>query len=344
MNRRWILWIFTIAFVWIVVTRFTQIQNLARTISHGDWIWALAAAAGQVVYFILLTALYRTSFCIVEVEARLWHLLPVTFSSFFLNLVAPAGGAAGNALFVDDAARHGQSSARAAAGVLLMMVTDFIGFTFLLVAGLVILFRQHDLKFYEVGASVFLITATIALTALLLMGLWHPAFQHALLFWLQRRVNGLGRLVRRPQLLPEDWAEHMSEEFVGAGLAIRDHPKDVAQGLAISVISHLVNVACIYFLFRAFYHPVGVSVLVAGYAIGILFWIVSITPQGVGVVEGIMALTFASLGVAPEPATIIALVYRGLNVWLPVFIGFILIRRLRTFRQKSPVPPEDESD
>lgn len=333
MNRRWLLWIFTIAFVWVVITRFAQIQKLAQIIAEGQWNWVLAAAGLQLVYFILLTLLYKISFQTVNVQAGLWHLLPVTFSSFFLNLVAPAGGAAGNALFISDAARRGQSAARAAAGVLLMMVTDFIGFTILLVSGLVILFNRHDLKIYEIAASLFLIVMTTVLTVVLLVGLWHPALQRWLLFRLRAVANRVARWFRRPEVLGEQWAEETSEEFTAASLAIGARPSNLALGLGVSFISHVVNILCLDCLFRAFYQPALPSTLVAGYAIGILFWIVSITPQGVGVVEGLMALTFSSLGVPIEPATIIAIVYRGLNVWIPVVLGFILIHRTRTFRR-----------
>jgi hypothetical protein len=64
---------------------------------------------------------------------------------------------------------------------------------------------------------------------------------------------------------------------------------------------------------------------------GVLFWIVSITPQGIGVVEGTMALVFTSLGIPAERATLIALSFRGLTFWLPLLVGFLLLRRVRAF-------------
>jgi phosphatidylglycerol lysyltransferase len=71
--------------------------------------------------------------------------------------------------------------------------------------------------------------------------------------------------------------------------------------------------------------------LVACLSIGVLFWIVAITPQGIGVVEGTMALVLISLGVPAEKSTVIALSFRGLAFWLPLLIGFLLARRLPTF-------------
>ncbi len=64
---------------------------------------------------------------------------------------------------------------------------------------------------------------------------------------------------------------------------------------------------------------------------GILFWIVSPTPQGIGVVEGVMTLVFTSLGVPAAVSTTVTLAFRGLTFWLPLIVGFIILRWVRTF-------------
>jgi phosphatidylglycerol lysyltransferase len=62
-----------------------------------------------------------------------------------------------------------------------------------------------------------------------------------------------------------------------------------------------------------------------------LFWIVSITPQGIGVLEGVMALVYTSLDVPVAKVTVISLAFRGLTFWLPLAIGFFLLRRVKSF-------------
>ena len=101
--------------------------------------------------------------------------------------------------------------------------------------------------------------------------------------------------------------------------------------LGIMFVAHFVDLASLYVLFLAFHNPVTLGVLVAGYAMGILFWIVSPTPQGIGVVEGIMPMVFTSLSVPSAVATAVSLAFRGLTFWLPLWIGFIILRRVRTF-------------
>jgi hypothetical protein len=89
-----------------------------------------------------------------------------------------------------------------------------------------------------------------------------------------------------------------------------------------------INLLMLCLLFLAFRSPVSFGVLVAGYAVGTLLVIIAITPSGLGPVEGMMILTYSSLGVPPETATLITLLYRGMTFWLPLAAGFLAMRRL----------------
>ena len=129
MKRRWFFWLLIIAFLWVVISRFTEIEKLIQTLAQGQWQWVLVAALLQVVYYIVFSALYQASFHTVEVESRVRDLLPVTLGSIFVHVVAPSGGASGIALFVDDAVRRGQSAARATAGILLVQIAEYVTFT-----------------------------------------------------------------------------------------------------------------------------------------------------------------------------------------------------------------------
>ena len=39
MKRGWLLWLLTVAFLWVVVSRFTEIDKLGRTLAQGQWQW-----------------------------------------------------------------------------------------------------------------------------------------------------------------------------------------------------------------------------------------------------------------------------------------------------------------
>lgn len=338
--RRWLFWLLVIAFVWIVVSRFAQIEKLAQTLSQGTWTWVLAAALLQVVYYGVYSALYQAAFRTVDVSSRWRDLLPLVFVSIFVNVAAPTGGASGAALFVDDAAQRGQSAARTAIGTLLVLLADFGAFALVLVVGMIYLFSQHDLQVYEVGAAGLLLLMILGLTAILCLGLWRPSWLRRLLGGVQRLGARMAAWLKRPAPLAEEWTEKTASDFTGAAAAMRAHPGRLAGTLAIALASHLIDLATLYVTFLAFHHPISIGPLVAGYAMGILFWIVSITPQGIGVVEGVMALVYTSLGVPGPVATATALVFRGLGFWLPLGLGFVMLRRVKRLRG-SPAPRND---
>jgi phosphatidylglycerol lysyltransferase len=331
MKRRWLFWLLIVAFLWVVVTRFTEIEKLVETLVQGQWQWVLAAALLQIIYYIVFSALYQAAFYTVEVKSRVRDLLPVTLGSIFIHVVAPSGGASGVALFVDDAVRRGQSAGRATAGTLLVQVADFATFTLVLIVGLAYLYSQHDLKAYELLGTVVLLLIISGITSVLLLGLWQPDRLRHLLGWLQGILNRLAGWLRRPAFLADDWADKNAAEFTQAAMAITVHPRRLGRTLTIALVAQIVNLASLYALFLAFHEPIQFGPLVAGFAIGVLFMVATPIPMGIGVVEGVMPLVYISLGVPGEAATVITLAFRGLSFWLPFAIGFLLLRRVKAF-------------
>ncbi len=334
MKRQWILWLLVLAFGWVVYSNLAQARQLAQTLAGGKWPWLLAAAISQIGYFVIFTASYQAAFDTVEVKSRLLPLIPVTLSSLFVNVVAPSGGASGGVLFVDDLSRRGQPGGRVTVGVFLQLIADYGAFALILVFGLLYLFRRHDLHLYELIAAVFLILLIGALSAVLALSLVRPGAVSRLLFWVQARMNRLlGWLRQEP--LPQGWAEQYAVEFNEASRLAARHPGRLARTVALALAFHGVNILSLYLLFRGFNYDIGFSPLVGGYAVGVLFLIVSITPMGIGVVESLMPLVYVSLG-APSPvAAAVVLSFRGMTFWLPLVLGFILLRRIKTFRSEE---------
>jgi glycosyltransferase 2 family protein len=345
-KRRWLYYILIFAFLGLVISRFTEAEKLVRTLARGRPEWVVAALLFQGVYYVTFTAVYQSALYTVEVAGSLRELISVWFTSVFLNITAPSVGMTGAAVFIDDAARRGQSAARAAAGTVLVLVADYSAFAVVMIAGMIVLFTTRNLRFYEVLAASILLLFIVALSSVLLLGLARPALLHRLLSWAQRIVVRVAARFHRHSFLPDDWAEHNAAEFSDAAASIKKHPERLARTYATALGAHVAELATLVMLFRAFRVPVHPGVVVAGYSVGILFWLVAITPSGIGVVEGVMTLVLSSLGVHPAAATLIALSFRGLTFWLPLTIGFILLRRSRSFRSASAPKPDcpEETD
>jgi len=310
-----------------MVGHLAEIEKAAVPLIQGQPVWIILAALLQLFYYAVFAAMFRAAFHTVDIESRIRDLLPVTLGALFVNVVAPTWGMAGAALFVENASHRGQPPARAAAGTLLAQTADFSAFALVLAAGIAYLSLKNKLQSYEIAATVFLIVLLCSLAFFLVLGLWRPLLLRRALGLLQSAMDRLAKLAHRSAFLPEGWAAGNAADFSHAAAAIRSHPQRLAATLAIALAAHLINIASLYSLFAAFHQTIELGPLVAGYAMGILFWNVSPVPQGVGVVEGMMALVFTSLGVSGIMAVLIVLSFRALNFWLPMLIGFVLLRR-----------------
>jgi uncharacterized protein (TIRG00374 family) len=334
----WILVIVLIIFIWIIISRFTELHEIADTISQGKWQWVFVALLMQLIYYFFFTKLYDLCFEIVGVQSTTKELLPVMFASVFANL-APTGGASGAALFVHDAVKRKQSGAKAAIGSLLVQIIDFGMFIFILIQGLAYLLIQQSLKKYQLIASAVLFLFVGVMITILMLAFWQPILTQKLLQLFQRLVNKLARIIIHRNVFDDQWSERNAIELKDAAYAITKHPKLVLKACLMVLLADLSNIATIFFLYLAFNQHLALGVLITGYSMTHLFSTIAITPQGIGVVEGVMTVMYSSLGITPERAAVVAIAFRGLNLWLPLIIGFIVLRRLRMFKDEKEVHP-----
>ncbi len=292
-----------------------------QTLQHGQPLWIAIAASLQCVFFVLYAALYQTSFGAVEVPAQTRRFVPLWFASVFVNLIAPP---LGFTVFIEDAVRRGHSGAKAAVGVLLVRATDVLTFGLLLLAGFGALFFHHTLRPFHLAAAGILLLVILGWFTVTLLTLRFPAT-------LQRILTGIERLIRRTPFgknLASDWADQTSKDLIEGLRPLFAQPKRLILPLLVAMAAHFVDILSLAALFPAFHQPLSFEVLLAGFGVGVLFWMVSLTPEGVGTVEGMMALTFAAQGIPAPAATAIALAFRGLTFYLPLLLGVFFMRSL----------------
>lgn len=135
------------------------------------------------------------------------------------------------------------------------------------------------------------------------------------------------RLLRQP-LLDGTQVGRWSNEMRETLLVARRRSRLAGVPFLLSFFGQGLGVATLAAAFWAVGHPVPPDILVAGYAVDALFMVVSVTPSGVGVVEGAVTLTFASLGVPVATAVAATLLFRLFTIWLPLLAGFATVRRL----------------
>jgi len=85
--------------------------------------------------------------------------------------------------------------------------------------------------------------------------------------------------------------------------------------------------------------PASIGTLIVGTSLSYLFLIVSPTPYGLGVVEGILTLALRSMYIPVSDALVLTISYRGVIFWIPFLLGAIAFRWVGTPRKKIEINP-----
>jgi uncharacterized membrane protein YbhN (UPF0104 family) len=107
---------------------------------------------------------------------------------------------------------------------------------------------------------------------------------------------------------------------------IRRSPGRLLQPGILALTRKLLMMLILFLVSMAFRYPFPLDTLVASFSTSYLFTIASVTPSGVGFVEGAMTVYTAALGVPLATSAAISLAYRGLTFWLTLAYGLVAIR------------------
>lgn len=289
-----------------------ELLELRIALEQARLVPVLGAVACQLSLFVLMITLHLTAFRAVGAPVRWRTLALVWFTSLFVNLSVPGTGATA---FVADAASRGIAPARATAALLLVRVCDLATFGLILLAGLTTLWLHGVLRPAE---------SLAALGLFAMIGLWAGSLvlAHRAPRRLERLLTGLeshsrGRLKR-------GWGAEQAQHASTSAGALFAEPGRLLAPLGLAMAAHLMDLLCLAFLARAFGLHLTPGTLLSAFSVGLLFWIVAITPDGLGAVEGMMTVTFVALGVPVVKAAAVTLAFRGLALWLPLAVGAVL--------------------
>jgi len=249
-------------------------------------------------------------------------------SANFVNTVAPSAGVGGMAIFISAATRDGHSPGKVTVAGMLCLFLDYVAFLFVLTLGLIVLFRRNDLDPTEVAASAVIFIIALALGFLLYLGSQSGRALGNALAWMARLVNRMLRPFIKREYLSVDRAYEFANEMAEDLKSLPQRPRGLFLPFIYSLTGKTLLMAVLLSVFLSFKVPFSAGTIIGGFAISYLFLIVSPTPSGIGIVEGVMPLALSSLRVPWSQAVIITLAYRGITFWIPLGLGAAALRIL----------------
>ena len=314
--------------VFFVIFSFSEIENIVKTLKQGNlWFLGLALLI-ETAWFFTVGFTFKLIYHLLGLEESARRLALVAVAANFVNIVAPSAGVGGVALFITDGRQRGHPSGKVTVAGALFLLIDYVAFLCVLGLGIIILARRNNLGAGEITASLILLAIACALAFIIYLGYRSAETLGNLLARMARIVNKVVRVFIHRDYLSEERA-HLFAAEIGDGLSgLPEKPRSLFQPVLAALFNKILLMGVLVSAFLCFDVPFSAGTIIGGFSIGYLFLIVSPTPSGIGVVEGIMAIALSSLRVDWSQAVIITLAYRAVTFWLPLGVGAWAFRRL----------------
>lgn len=333
--RKFFVLLFLFLGVLFVIFSFSELEQTIATLRQGDLRYILLALLIQIGWFFLVGITYRSLYRLLGMGESILNLTKVAAAATFVNVVMPTAGVGGIAIFVNAAKKNGLPTGKVTLAAALFVLFDQAAFLAVLGLGMIALIRRNDLSAGEVTASLVFLCIASLLAFTLYLGYRSADAMGAFLARLMRLVNAILRPFIRRDYLRVERAHEFAHEMADGLAALPDRPRGLLKPLFLALVNKGLMICILLCAFLAFQVPYSPGTIVGGYAIGYLFMIVSPTPAGIGVVEGVLPLALRTLRVVWSQAIVITIVYRAMTFWVPLGVGALAFRNLRLDRTQK---------
>jgi uncharacterized protein (TIRG00374 family) len=313
------------AFVYL---SFGELESILRTLRQGNFWFILIGLLIQLGWILLTGLTYLSIYRLLGLHGTAYKLSLLAAAATFVNIVAPSAGMGGVAVFVTDANRNGNSAGKVIVANVLYLFLDYMAFLFVLALGLIVLFRNNDLDAGEIAASAIMFSIATGLGVILYLASRSANLLGSTLAWLARLVNRMANPFLQRDYLNEERAHEFAHEMADGLKSMPERPRGLIIPIFYSFASKALLMCILLSAFMAFKVPFSAGTIIGGFAISYLFLVVSPTPAGIGIVEGVMPLALSSLRVPWSQAVIITLAYRGITFWATFGVGAVALRML----------------
>jgi uncharacterized protein (TIRG00374 family) len=325
-----IFFLFLLVFIWILITRFGQTKQIVMVLSSGRWYWILLAVICQIFYYPFYAGFIEFIVNIFGMVFSKKKIMMINIASKFTDVALPLATFGQVAVFVRNAKKEKLPAIDAGIAIVFALLSQVTAFLFLSIIVASILSFFGEQRAYLLIPILFLsLVVTIAVWFLIRLSLFKKK-PNKLILWVVKKISKIAG--QGDMSLAE-----IEKIFMETGTDLRKANKKIWKALLLAFMTHLINLLTLSFVYLAFVGTLNPLAVIGGYVACLLFTIVSITPQGVGVAETVMVATFRSFGLDLSQAAVITLAYRSLLYWLPMFVGFYVFSRLELKEENKTV-------
>ena len=285
-----------ILFLAFVLREKGEVHRIFHVLRMADPFWLVAAIGLGLLLQVLMGTVFAPILRRLGAIVSPVILVRVQLQRHVISTIVPLGGPASTLALVRGFSQQGVTATDTIYASLLNSVLGYLSF---------VLFLVPILAYLLIGgtATTLILVASAGLFALVIVMVGALALFH------RPTRRGSSRLPQRIQTFIDDARTH----------GVR--PRDLVSPLAIHLLIDVIGVVMLFVSLRAIHQNPSLSVVLAGYAIGTLFLLVTPVFQGLGAVELSMTVVLTGFGIPSGSALAAVLLYRVVEVWVPLLVG-----------------------
>lgn len=307
-----------------IFMRGDQLQHLIDTIEKGAPLFLVLAVAFQMTKYLMQALSFAWCFHAVNSSISYRTCVKLVFQTYFLDTVIPSLNISGTSIVVEEAGRHGIEPGRSIGAALLRQVTISAAFVAIMIVGFVFLACIGRLESGWIILGICAILLVGALVGAMVLAALRPDGLLKIAAPFMRLADKILAHFKKQPI--DDTVRTLVDTYAASAKLMVKNKGDIAREFGFSLLANALEVGCFAFVGMAF-GMYDFRAVICVYVVATLSGMISIVPQGVGIVEGASLVAFTLFGVQQATAMAIIMVYRAIIFWLPFLIGALLMQK-----------------
>jgi uncharacterized protein (TIRG00374 family) len=324
--RKLILAVVVLLAILFVLARQADLNQVVETFQRGLPQWLVLAVILHLVAILNNGVTIRSIYRLLGLGEGLARLAMLWVASVFFTIVTSSGGWGGMAVFVADGRKRGLPGARVTVALAMYYLFDFVAALGMVALGIAVLIRRGKLETGEIVATTLLAVYATVLASWLVLAWRNPDRLASILTSGGAFINRLLRRFVHREYLDLEKARNLAHDMAEGLNDLRRSRAGLLLPFALSLSHKALMLTILFLCFLAFQQPFSAGTLIAAYAVFYMFTVVTPTPAGIGLIEGILTVALAGIGVPLASAALIALAYTGITLWLSLLYGMLAFR------------------
>ena len=327
-NKKVFVFLFFGLAIMIAMLYFIGIDEVIRALELSNLLFVLLAIVLQIFTYFLYTWRWSIINKTADMNLGIRKLIPMVLVSLAVNNITPSGRGGGEPVRAYLLAKEGHYKFEDTfATVIADRALDTFPFVILAILTIIGIIISFSLDITLIAFLVICVGAITAAVILLLYVCINEAFGVKLTSWIIRIVRKFYK----------NFNEDTEKRIVDAVIAFQARmnallrEKDILYyALPLSFIIWIFEILRVYVVFLAFGANVSPVLIGEVFILASFVGMIPLLPGGLGAVDGIMILFYASAGITASISAAATVVERLISFWMTTFIGLIFLLKYGT--------------